>query len=235
MTRLLKYLWILVRKLLPPVLLAAVVLAGTAWWLRRHAAETHLAARAAEVQRTDARRAALRESVAQANQRIDRLSLDIAAERKRAEQAGRIAAGLREQESAWDRLVGNPEQQNANAERLARMERVHADALARIAAAENEATRLTWRRDAQELNLRDLEPPAGAPDAVAQAANAPARAPSSKRSSWVEPIDYVVPAWNRVKWVLLGLIVAWFVVPPVVRFARWWRAIDAPPPPAKRP
>ncbi|QYM80658.1 hypothetical protein K0B96_08675 [Horticoccus luteus] len=229
MTFLFKYLWIIVRKLLPPVLLAAAVLGGTAWWLHRHAVADEVADRATQRQQRDARRAALRESVAQANQRLDRLSLEITAERKRADQADKIAAGLREQESTWDRLVGNPAQQRANAERLAKMERFHADALARIAAAETEATRLTWQRDAQALDLQDLDAAGSAPAAATTTV-----ATATPPSSWAERIDYVAPAWDRVKWVLLGVIVAWFVLPPLFRFARWWRQTGRTPPPANR-
>ena len=42
------------------------------------------------------------------------------------------------------------------------------------------------------------------------------------------PIYFLHLAWRRAKWWLAGAVLAWFVVPPFVRFVRWWRAPAAP-------
>ena len=66
--------------------------------------------------------------------RAYKMGAEIAAERAKAEQADKVVEQLKALESSWDRLVGNPEQQKANAEQRARMEAVRGTARAKAAA-----------------------------------------------------------------------------------------------------
>lgn len=211
MNALFKYVWILVRRLLPPLLLSAALLAGTAWWLQKSGGESTDVARAGELRQLAAERAATREALTEIKRRMDRLAGEISAEEERGERAAAIVAKLRELESTWGRFVGNPAQQRANAEQMRKMQRVHDDAVARAHATRQELTRTTWERDARELALTELD-----------------ENEATVRRETAGPVYFLHLAWRRAKGWLAGAVLAWFVVPPFVRFVRWWRAPAAP-------
>src|SRR5258708_4934951 len=60
-------------------------------------------------------------ALADVHKRMDRISVEITAEQERGKQTDKVIAQLKDLESTWDRVVGNPEQQKSNAEQLARM------------------------------------------------------------------------------------------------------------------
>jgi hypothetical protein len=72
-------------------------------------------------------------------------------------------------------------------------------------------TRTTWERDARELALTELD-----------------ENEATVRRETTGPIYFLHLAWRRGKWWLAGAVLAWFVVPPFVRFVRWWRAPATP-------
>lgn len=211
MNALLKCLWIFGRKLLPPVLLASGVLLGVAWWLQRSGGESMDQRRAGELRQVAAERTALRTALEEVNRRMDRLASEVAAEKERADRAAGIVAKLRELESVWDRFVGNPAQQRANAEQMQKMQRVHDDAVARSHAAQQELTRTTWERDARELALRELD-----------------EREAAVRRETSGAVYFAGLAWRKARLWLAVVVAAWFVVPPVFRFVRWWRAAGTP-------
>ncbi len=90
-------------------------------------------------------------------QRMDRISTEIATEQGRAKQADKVITELKALESTWDRMVGNPAQQKANAEQLERVSALRATMMAKVAALTQEFTRTTWERDGLEIALGKLD------------------------------------------------------------------------------
>ena len=98
-------------------------------------------------------RAHIQSALGDVEQRLARMKTEIAAERAKADQAGKIIEQLKALESTWDRLVGNPEHQRANAEQSTKMVALRATAIARIETLQKEYTRTTWERDGLEVAL----------------------------------------------------------------------------------
>lgn len=110
------------------VAIVVVALVGTGVWLYvqdQVDAETrrmeHVARLKGERSRLESVRAEFAESVAHYEQTAQ-------LQRERIERANRIITTLRELESWWDRIWGNPEQQQANADQIVRMEALRTDA-----------------------------------------------------------------------------------------------------------
>ena len=110
------------------------------------------AARAIGGERTKARMA-----LDDVTQRLSRTAAALVAEEARDKQAERVIARLKELESTWDRLVGNPEQQKANAEQMERMTALREQIQARRVQLQDEQVRATWERDGLELALGRIE------------------------------------------------------------------------------
>src|SRR4051812_34175900 len=72
------------------------------------------------VRSIDGERTKVKAAMTDVNQRMDRLSMEIATEQDRAKRADKIIADLKELESMWDKYVGNPAQQKANADQMER-------------------------------------------------------------------------------------------------------------------
>jgi hypothetical protein len=132
--------------------------------------------------------------------RSERLSAEAAAEHARAKQAETIIARLKELESTWDRLVGNPEQQKANAEQRARMQAVQTDALARAEKARQDFTRTTWERDGLEIALGKID-----------ARLTEAEAKKSKVQHYLEKVWHYRVGHREVRtWVMVSLALYFF-------------------------
>ena len=102
-------------------------------------------------------RAKTRSALDDVHHRLDRLSMEISTEQERARQTDKVIAQLKDLESAWDRLVGNPEQQKANVAQLERMTALRATITAKAQALQQEFTRTTWERDGLEIALGKLD------------------------------------------------------------------------------
>jgi len=102
-------------------------------------------------------RTKVREAMADVEKRMTRISAEISAEEARGKQADRVIAQLRKLESAWDRYVGNPEQQKANAEQIQKMTALRLHVTQRREAIQQEFTRTTWERDGLEIALGKVE------------------------------------------------------------------------------
>jgi hypothetical protein len=163
-----------------------------AWWRGEMREFTH---------RRDHTKAALADTLKE----MDRLSAEISAEQERGKQADKIIAQLRELESTWDRVVGNPEQQKANAAQMARMGEVRIAATKKVAALKEEFTRKTWTRDGLELAL--------------DKANAALAAVEARQS---RAMHYLERAWERLKfWVVVTLAV-YFLGPTAGKLALYY-------------
>ena len=138
------------------LLLVAVWLGGYALRLYRLDGTDYGQRQQARIAALVAQRDMLQGSVtAVAARRTDRAAA-LAAEETRARQADKVIASLRALESTWDRLVGNPAQQQANAEQIRRMEEMRDTARSQAAAIKQELPRLTWEKDGLEIDLGRL-------------------------------------------------------------------------------
>lgn len=160
-------------------------------------------------------RAHIQSALGDVEQRLERMKTEIAAERAKAEQAGKIIEQLKALESTWDRWVGNPEQQRANAEQRTKMVALRAAAMARVETLQKDYMRTTWEHDGLEVAL-------GKKTAELKAAEA--------KKSKVQ--HYLEDAWARSRhWVYLALalyflgptvgkLVLYFGVAPLIAGAR---------------
>lgn len=89
--------------------------------------------------------------------RMDRLGGQIAAEQDRLKLADGAIAKLRDLESTWDRFIGNPEQQKANAQQIEKMTGQREASTAKIAEMKLSQTRAGWERDGLEIALGKLD------------------------------------------------------------------------------
>ncbi len=148
--------WVLLKFILAG-LIACLGLGAYALWLfqrdsadfdlRRNERMTSLAGKRHELQR----------ALEGVNRRREETATELTAEDAQALQASKVIATLHDLESTWDRFIGNPAQQKANAEQIKRMEEVRDLAQAKQAALKEGATRLVWERDGLELELRRVE------------------------------------------------------------------------------
>ena len=91
------------------------------------------------------------------HKRMDRISAEITAEQERGKQADKVIAQLRDLESTWDKLVGNREQQKANAEQIERLSTLRTTITAKAQTLQQDFTRTTWERDGLEIALGKLD------------------------------------------------------------------------------
>ncbi|MEI8089476.1 MAG: hypothetical protein WCG63_07755 [Opitutaceae bacterium] len=98
-------------------------------------------------------RAHIQSALGDVEQRLELMKVEMAAERSKVEQAGKIIQQLKGLESTWDRLVGNVEQQRANAEQRTKMIALRAAAIARAETLQKDFMRMTWERDGLEVAL----------------------------------------------------------------------------------
>ncbi|HVS51651.1 MAG TPA: hypothetical protein VHD62_04790 [Opitutaceae bacterium] len=105
----------------------------------------------------DGERSKVHGALEDVHRRMDRISAEITAEQERAKQADKIIAQLKDLESTWDKFVGNPAQQKANAEQLEKMTALRQTLTAKIQASQQEFTRTTWERDGLEIALGKLD------------------------------------------------------------------------------
>lgn len=111
-----------------------------------------------EIIRTvDGERARTRAALADVELRMTRITAEMAAEDERGKQADRILAQLKELESRWDRLIGNPEQQKANDEQMKKVADLRLQITTKRNELQREFTRTTWERDGLELALGKVE------------------------------------------------------------------------------
>lgn len=109
------------------------------------------------VRTLNGKRKEVRAALADVHRRMDRISAEISAERERAKLADSALATLKDLESTWDRYVGNPEQQKANAAQIEKMTALRVTLTAKIKELEYNFTRATWERDGLEIALGKLE------------------------------------------------------------------------------
>lgn len=90
-------------------------------------------------------------------QRMDRISAEIKTENDRALQADRIIAQLNDMASAWDRYIGDREQQKTNDERLASLASLRSSIRLKLETLQRDLTRAGWERDGLQIGLGKLD------------------------------------------------------------------------------
>ncbi len=169
------------------LLIAALGLGLYALWLFQHADIDFGLQQGERIAALDLKRREIRGAIEEVTKRSNEDAATMAAAEERARQAEKIIASLRALESTWDRLVGNPAQQKANAEQLSRMEEIHTTARAKVAEMKQARTRLTWEKDGLELDLGRLE------QEIASVEN-------HRSVAW----HYLAQAWQRTRgWLLM--------------------------------
>jgi hypothetical protein len=185
--------WLLGKTAGAGLILAAGLAAGGLWLFLRDNVDFDEWRR--DMQRTlSGERGKVQTALGDVQQRMDRMAAELAVEKAKGEQADKVVAQLTALESTWDRLIGNPEQQKANAEQRARMEAVSAGARGRVAELQEALTRTGWERDGLQIAL-------GKKDAELRAAQ--------EKKSKIQ--HYLEDAWVRSKpWVVWALVLYFF-------------------------
>lgn len=160
-------------------------------------------------------RANTQAALADVHKRMDRISTEIRAEQDRAALADSAIAKLKELESTWDRYIGNPAQQKANAEQLAKTSATRAELTVKIKNLQQEFTRSTWERDGLEIALGKLDAKLSA-----------IQAQQSKVMHYLELTwNYKVghpPVRMAVKWWVYTFLALYFAGPTVGKLAMYF-------------
>lgn len=194
MTTLLQLIRSVLVKFITAGLIAFLGLGAYALWLFQHDNANLDLRRNERMADLAGKRQELQQALDGVNRRREATAVELTAEDAQALQAGKVIATLHDLESTWDRFIGNPAQQKANAEQIKRMEEVRALAQAKQAALKEGAIRLVWERDGLELELRRVE------EQVAFAAE-------HKSAVW----HYLTLAWQRTGWAVTALLAVYFM------------------------
>lgn len=148
--------WILVRSL-AGALLALLLLAALGLWRFNRDPGDFAVRRSQRVADLKSQEKQVQASLDKVAKQREETSAEIDAEDARASQAERVIATLKDLASTWDRYVGNPAQQKANDEQIARMETLRDAARKKQADLKQERTRLIWERDGLEIALQKVQ------------------------------------------------------------------------------
>ena len=146
------------------------------------------------------------------HKRMDRISAEITAERERAKLADSVIEKLKDLESTWDRVIGNPEQQKANAAQLEKMTELRMGLKEKIVQLQREFTRVTWERDGLEIALGKLDVQ------LAEAKEKESRVLHYLERTWEYPIGRGVMTLP-VRWWVYIFLGLYFVGPTVGKFS----------------
>lgn len=196
MISLLKFLRWLFQKVAAALLMAVLALCAYGLWLFLRDNVDFDLHRNEVIMAMSGERSHLREAMKDVDQRLDSLDAQMKAERERIKQAEKVIHTLKELESTWDRLVGNPEQQQANAEQMTRMQKLRDAAEAKLAELQTRYQRGVWEKDGLEISLGRLETRIKTVEA---------------QTSKVE--HYLMAAWLKSRWWLAAALALYFFGP----------------------
>lgn len=158
--------------------------------------------RAARIVELTAKRNQLDTELAAIRARLAGFPVQIVAEEEKVRQADKVIAQLKALESTWDRLVGNPAQQKANAEQIARMQQLRTESANRITDLRDETKRTKWEQDGLDIDR----------------AKVAAQLTATENRSWALT-HYLGLGWEGVRrWVVPALVLNG----GVILFAVWW-------------
>ena len=186
----------LAQKLVIAGLIVLVALAGYGLWLFLQEEAGIEQRRLERLQQAAIERDRLVAVQAAIEKRIAALKTEIETQKERAKQAEKIISALQELESWWDRLLGNPQQQSANAEQLKRMQALRGEAAGKAVELQRMVAQTIWEKDGVEIAV--------------QRANAEIASIEASRS---KARLYVREAWNKTKWYIVLALGSYFFGP----------------------
>lgn len=147
--------------------------------------------------------------------RMARFELDIATEQERVKQADKIIAELRDLESTWDKYVGNPAQQKANAEQMEKITALRTASTAKIQQLKEQLTRTTWERDGLQIALEKVEA------RRKMVEEQQSRVMHYLERTWNHPFG---PSWMQIpaKWWVAVVLVVYFVGPTIGKMGMYY-------------
>lgn len=187
--------WLL-QKLLVAALIVGLGLAAYGLWIFLREQEFSDLRREALITELSAKRAHLLSAKTEIEKRMTEFQAGVEKQHERVRQAEKVIAILRELESWWDRLWGNPVQQKANAERLASMEKLKTGALSQVTELTRSLSQARWEKDGVEITLRQTESDL-------------ARVEASKSKI----AHYLQAAWDETKWYVALAVGGYFFGP----------------------
>lgn len=189
--------WLL-QKLVAAALIVLVALGVYAGWLYIQDERVLESERITRLQNAITSRDQLLAAQAALTQQLSALQADLNRQQERAQRAAEIVAALRQLESWWDRLIGNPEQQTANVEQIKRMESLQSSAIAKISELKTSAGKIFQESERLDLSM--------------SRANADVARLEASQS---KPRQYVLAAWDKTKWWVALALGTYFVGPTV--------------------
>lgn len=150
-------------------------------------------------------RAQVKAALADVELRLAQTQAAIVATEARLRQIDSISQRLKELESTWDKVVGNREQQEANAAQLQRMGELRREAAANLVRLQTQHTRTTWERDGLQIALGRLEVRLQEVD--------------TQRSRFVH---YVQDLWARTRFWILVTLAVYFLGPTVAKLLLYY-------------
>lgn len=186
------------------VALCAVAVVGNAVRLCFLAKESFRDTRAARILELTAQRNQLDRDLAAVRARLASFPAQISAEEEKIRQAEKVITQLEELKSTWDRLVGNPAQQKANDEQIARMQLLGTESRNRVAGLRDETKRTKWEQDGLDI----------------ERARVAAQLTATERRSWALA-HYLELGWNGMRrWVELALVLNALAIAAVTVWVR---------------
>ena len=196
--------WLL-QKAAIAVIIAVVALVGIGLWLYLRD-QVDLETRRMEfVAELEAKRIEVATAKAEALTAVAEVKVLMVEQQKRIEAADRIIKNLSELASWWDRLWGNTEQQEANAERIRRMTALKSDAAIRVEELTRDISRLVEETEILDFQLSSIEK-----DLAGAAASESAVS------------HYIRAAWERSQNLILVALLVFLFGPTVVKLLAFY-------------
>lgn len=186
----------LVQKLAVAVLIAGLGLAAYGLWMFVREQGDFNGQRDVLIRELAVKRTRLTEAKTEIERRLGELQAGIEVQRERVQRAQKVIDLLRDMESWWDRLWGNPPQQKANAEQLKHMEELKEGALGKVAEFAKTLTRTRWEKDGVEIELARVT-----------------RDIADIEASKSKVAHYLHAAWDEAKWYVAVALASYFFGP----------------------
>ena len=191
--------WLLSKLLVGALIVGLGLLVFGGWmYLRDHlSAEVH---REERVRQLTVERDRLLQARAQLAATVAELNTQAGVQQERIERAEKILATLRELEGWWDRLFGNPEQQEMNRQRIQRMETLKGDTAALIRQLQQAVGQTERQLHGTGAELEEVE-----------------RELTALQQAESQARHYLVAAWRQTRWYLLVILLSFFFGPSLVK------------------
>ena len=170
------------------VAIVVVALVGTGLWLYVQDQVDAETRRMEYVTRLKAERSVLESVRAEIAASVAEYEAAAQLQRDRIERANRIIATLRQLENWWDRIWGNPEQQQANADQIVRMEALRTDAGNRLDEIGREIENVAGELQSVDFRMENLSRD------IAAAEEGGSVSGHYLRAAWLQARDYLLVA-----------------------------------------